>query len=679
MPATHWYAETPGEIVELLLEELGYLPIGEWPRDDIGDLYEELAAGDVQLLFDASLPGHDHLFETELADGSVVGDHVVAAGTLFEPIQGVLVDNRSIEETGLVSIDEINAEPQLVARFDADGNGKAEVLGCPDDWVCHTLLQAMLILYGWENIELVGDGHERMTLEATRRLDAGEPVLMYVWAPSELYDEMGFGERVSWLTMHPDVLLEDNSPLGIDYGIRWDQRPGATDVEHCVDPCQLGFLAERSTVSVNRGLLVDEPLVGPLLEAIEFSMADVSAWVVAEEAGIRPRTIAGDWIRSNRATVDGWIRQAIDDADLAATVAALPPAPARQPSASALLASGAVSAADWTDYARGREVVMGRANWASGYIQPYVVATILEQLGYAATDPEHVELSPDLGYQALANGDIDLWANGWFPGHDLWFVGDLPDGTTIGDHLTVVGEIVPGGGLEGIFIDTQTAAETGVTSVQDINDDPALAARFDIDGNGRADILGCPVAWTCDDVIRFMIAFYEWENIEQRVDEYYWNFQLAMERVASGDPVLAYTWAPTPDYHEAGFGENVMWISMHPTLVLDDLNYDQHDVAGHDQRPGGWAEHCIEPCQLGWRPDDISVVANSAFLADEPVIAELLARVQISVDDVSAMLAEADSYGEIGTHRPFAERWVEENQAQIDLWIVESLLAAGEL
>lgn len=60
-------------------------------------------------------------------------------------------------------------------------------------------------------------------------------------------------------------------------------------------------------------------------------------------------------------------------------------------------------------------LVMARANWTTGYFQASLIRKLAQELGYEVTDPAETELGPSLAYLAMAEGDIDFWANGWFP------------------------------------------------------------------------------------------------------------------------------------------------------------------------------------------------------------------------------------------------------------------------
>ena len=127
-------------------------------------------------------------------------------------------------------------------------------------------------------------------------------------------------------------------------------------------------------------------------------------------------------------------------------------------------------------------VVMGRADWSTGYFQAQVYKQLLEELGYTVSEPSDKELGPSLAYLAMAEGDMDFWANSWYPLHISWLKPELPDGSTVGDHVTVVGNEMLAGGLQGVLVTKSVADEYGITHLDQINDDPDILAVFDAGG-----------------------------------------------------------------------------------------------------------------------------------------------------------------------------------------------------
>ena len=174
----------------------------------------------------------------------------------------------------------------------------------------------------------------------------------------------------------------------------------------------------------------------------------------------------------------------------------------------------------------------------------------------------------------LARGEIDFWANSWYPGHLAWHELELLDGSEVGDHVTIVGEQMISGGLQGFLINKSFADEHGVYTLDELNRNVAALTAFDaadvIPGNGKADIFGCPTSWTCDNIIENMIAFGGWENISQITIGYDTMFAEAVAKVDRGVPVVIYTWTPSAYIARLRPGDNVYWMGMEQ--ILDDSN-----------------------------------------------------------------------------------------------------------
>ena len=135
-------------------------------------------------------------------------------------------------------------------------------------------------------------------------------------------------------------------------------------------------------------------------------------------------------------------------------------------------------------------VRMARATWDTGWFQAEVYRLLIELLGYPVEGPVTMENAEF--YAAAAAGEVDLWANGWFPLHDSL----LEEFGGEEGSLERVGTQVDDGALQGYFIDAATAEAHGIANLGDLAD-PAVAALFDRDGDGRADLVGCNAGWSC--------------------------------------------------------------------------------------------------------------------------------------------------------------------------------------
>ena len=286
----------------------------------------------------------------------------------------------------------------------------------------------------------------------------------------------------------------------------------------------------------------------------------------------------------------------------------------------------------------GGPVSMARANWSSGYMQAEIYAQLIEELGHEVTDPAAAELSPYSFYPALAAGQYDLWANGWFPLHDIFLAGENVTGQAVDLPIEPVGWQVAEGATDGLMVDKATADSYGITSMGSV---AANAALFDNDGDGKADLIGCNTGWGCHTRIDDQIASESWgSRVEQISGTYGDLIGNVIDKVNAGQPALFYAWTPNWTDTVLVPGENAVWL--------------QTNV------------------------NDIRAVANTDFLDDNPDIKRLLDVVAIPYGDIlaqNAKMAAAAEYTDADVEAD-AEAWIASNRDRVDSWL-ESARAAG--
>ena len=91
--------------------------------------------------------------------------------------------------------------------------------------------------------------------------------------------------------------------------------------------------------------------------------------------------------------------------------------------------------------------------------------------------------------------------------------------------------------------------------------DPAIAAKFDADGDGKADLAGCVPGWGCERVIEHQLTEYGLrDTVTHNQGEYNAIIADTIARHANGKPILYYTWTP---YWVSGAlvpGKDVEWL-----------------------------------------------------------------------------------------------------------------------
>jgi len=303
----------------------------------------------------------------------------------------------------------------------------------------------------------------------------------------------------------------------------------------------------------------------------------------------------------------------------------------------------------------GTTVYMGQASWDTGGFQAQIYKALLEELGYEVNGPH--TLSNIAFYIYAGQGDIDFWVNGWFPLHNAYF--DYPQ---VKDRVIPVGVEIDDGALQGYMIDKATADRLGITNLGDL-EDPEIAAIFDVDGDGKADLTGCNEEWMCDNVIdHHLEAFGLNETVTQIKGNYGELIIETFARFENDEPVLFYTWTPNWTVSELVIGEDIMWLSVpfSTSPDSDEVSTVVDNIAG-----------CLEsPCDMGFEVSDIRAVANIEFLRQNPAAATLIEVVKIPLLDISLqnaiMSAGENSEEDLRRH---AVEWIADNRELVDQWL----------
>ena len=285
--------------------------------------------------------------------------------------------------------------------------------------------------------------------------------------------------------------------------------------------------------------------------------------------------------------------------------------------------------------------------------QNRIIYLALEELGYEIGEPQSVEYQTI--HLALGSGDGDFTTVHWDPLH-LAFYNEAGGA----EAMTKVGHLITGA-LQGYLVD-KASFDAGVTNLGDLKD-PEVAARFDADGNGTADLAGCPPGWGCERVIEHHLGeFGLRDTVTHNQGAYNAIIAETIARMQAGESVVYYTWTP---YWVSGVlvpGGNVEWIEV-PYSSLPDGRTDNTIYEGRD---------------LGFAVNELRILANNDFLAANPAAAKLFELAEIDINDVSAqnnrMQQGEDSLEAIEGH---VEAWIEENREKFDGWIAAAREAAG--
>ncbi len=292
-----WTSAVPVSWVYVeLLEELGY-DVQNPVSLSNPVAYLAISEGDVHYWPNSWFPLHDPQLPDDFREVATVFDPLCSACG----IQGYLADRASVEEYDITGIMDFVEREEVRQAFDATGDGKAELYGCPPGWGCHEGINAMMDAFDLgDYINHVDAGYAANFAEALSRIEAGEPALYYTWGPSGWLQALEPGDQVMWI----------NAP-----GILDDEAERAEGVDGAVtDPIEMGFVAADIQVSANNAFLDDNPAAAELFRQVRLPLdwiSEVDGRIADEDltdADVRP--LVREWISDNRDTVDEWLEAA---------------------------------------------------------------------------------------------------------------------------------------------------------------------------------------------------------------------------------------------------------------------------------------------------------------------------------------------------------------------------------
>lgn len=319
-----------------------------------------------------------------------------------------------------------------------------------------------------------------------------------------------------------------------------------------------------------------------------------------------------------------------------------------------LTASGAMAGSHMPG--KGVKVNAARATWTTGFFLAALYSRALEDLGYEVSEPK--DLSNPIFYQSVVQGDVDFWANGWFPLHNA----QLPK--NFDDNAKIVGYAAKGGALQGYLVSKRDAKKYNISSVEDFKR-PEVKKAFDADGDGKADLISCPPGWGCEKANTEMLAK---TGLDAHINQIKANYTAAMAdgiaRYNAGEPVFFYTWTPNWTVYKLKLGEDIVWIN------VPDEGYE-------DTKATGVLGASTDPIVMGFIPNDIACVANKDFLSKNPAAEKIFQLITVPLGDIAAqnnkMFEGEDSPKDIERH---VDEWIAANKATWDGWLDQARAAA---
>ncbi len=272
------------------LEDLGYTVAD--PQEVVAQTaHVAVGAGDADF-FPSSWDTLHATFVTEAGGDAVV----TKVGTLINgALQGYLVDKASYD-AGVTDLAMLK-DPEVAKRFDADGDGKADLAGCVPGWGCERVIEHELTEYGLRDTVTHNQGeYNAIIADTIARFKNGQPVLYFTWTPYWVSGALVPGKDVEWLSV-PYTSLPDGGTGNTEFNGK-----------------NLGFAVDSIRVVARNDFLQANPAAKKLFELAKIDINDISAEnkLIAdgEDSSEAIDKHVADWIAAHQAEYDGWLVEA---------------------------------------------------------------------------------------------------------------------------------------------------------------------------------------------------------------------------------------------------------------------------------------------------------------------------------------------------------------------------------
>ncbi len=285
------------ELVNRALQQLGY-DVQPTVQVDYNVAYTTIASGDSTYMAVNWDPLQTDMYNAAGGDKKFYREGTYISGAA----QGYLIDKKTAEKYHIHDLSQLK-DPKIAKLFDANGDGKADMVGCEPGWGCGEVIDAQIKAYGLSNTVQQNSGNYAAIMADTlTRYREGKPVLYYTWTPYWVSNVLKPGKDVLWLTV----------PFSANTG---SQKNLDTTLP---DGRNYGFPVNNEHIVANKQWAAANPAAAKLFAEMKLPLTDVNAQNLSMHNG---KASAADiqeqvtgWIQAHKATYDGWIAAAISAA-----------------------------------------------------------------------------------------------------------------------------------------------------------------------------------------------------------------------------------------------------------------------------------------------------------------------------------------------------------------------------
>lgn len=311
----------------------------------------------------------------------------------------------------------------------------------------------------------------------------------------------------------------------------------------------------------------------------------------------------------------------------------------------AISVSTALALAILSTPAMAEDVVIGVPNWASALGTAHILKTALED-NLGLTVALQNGTNPII-FEAMDTGAMHVHPEVWLPNQQNLYDNYVTEKGTV--------DINPHAVLSDQFIcaTADTVERTGISALSDLTN-PAIAAKFDTDGDGKGEVWIGAAGWASTNIEKIRAksyGYYETMNLME-IDE---TLALAQvdAAVKQGKDIVFYCYTP---HH---------MFSVYDLVPLTEPSYDaaQWTVIQPTEDPE-WLEKSFAP--TAWDSTKLHIAYSTALGESQPAAMAMLSKVDLTTDQVNGIVYALSI--EQQAPEDFARKWIDANAEQVDGW-----------
>ncbi len=264
----------PTYVTKAILEnDLGYT-VEVINGASVPEFFELVDSGVADVFMSAWFPTNDFTFERH---PNLVRVGQVYGGRDRDAFEGWMATNDFARQYDIDGIQDL-FNPAVIEALDSDGDGRGELIGCPQAWACSQRHTEILADYGLDasyDMEAISD-EASMLAQVDTATTNNQPAVFYMYQPVAYPAEGSLDDRATWIEGTEPYL-----PLAFNRGVTRSQ-----------------FIASHpDVVHLMSNVVIPGSDVGRAMQRV----------LQEGRSPAQLETIASEWVEQNRALVDSWL------------------------------------------------------------------------------------------------------------------------------------------------------------------------------------------------------------------------------------------------------------------------------------------------------------------------------------------------------------------------------------